>query len=153
MRRLALLCSAALFAGCTKSDSPPAADTGMAPAPAEAPAPRAITASDVAGKWAVTSTNDTTVVHYELNATADTTGWTITFPNRRPIPMRIVAISGDSIVTDTGPFESVVRKGVMVRNHGAFRLQDGKLVGQTVARYAVKGPDTVRVFIQEGVRK
>lgn len=157
MRRFTLICSAALLAACTKSENPPATDTGMAAATdtgmAAAPAPGPIALSDVAGKWAVTSTNDTTVVHYELNATADTTGWTMTFPNRKPIPMRIVAIAGDSIEIDAGPFESVIRKGVMVRNHGAFRLRDGKLVGRTVARYNTKGPDTVRVFIQEGVRK
>ena len=155
MRRFALLCSAAVLAACAKSEKPPAADTGMAAAPvAAAPAP--ISLADVAGLYAVTGKNeagDTTLVTYDLNATGDTTGWTITFPNRKPVPMRVVSVAGDSIVADAGPYESVLRKGVQVTTHSVYRYQNGKLLGRTVAHYATKGPDTVRIVIGEGVRK
>lgn len=160
MRRITLLCSAAILIACAKTENAPPADTGMAaapaPAPEAAPAAAPISLRDVAGKYAVTGKyegGDTTVVSYELNATGDTTGWTIVFPNRRPIPIRIVSVSGDSIVGDAGPFASAIRSGVQVRTHTVYRLENGKLVGRTVARYDTKGPDTVRVIIAEGIRK
>src|SRR6266540_6390375 len=159
MRRLALLCTAILFVACAKSENKPA-DTGMAAiAPAPAPAPPAaapVSLKDVAGKYAVTGKNeagDTTLVTYELNATGDTTGWTITFPKRKPIAQRVVSVAGDSIVLEAGPYSSQIQKGVQVRTQTVYRLQNGKLVGRTVARYDTKGPDTLRIVISEGVRK
>lgn len=156
MRRLALLCSAILFVACTKAENPPA-DTGMAVAPEPAPAPPApISLAAVAGKYDVTGKNeagDSTLVTYVLTATADTTGWSITFPNRKPIPLRIVSVAGDSIVMDGGPYESAIKKGIMVTTNTVQRLENGKLVGRTVAHYATKGPDSVRIVVSEGVRK
>jgi hypothetical protein len=157
MRRLALLSSALLFVACTKSETP-ATDTAAAMAPVEpAPAPPApISLAAVAGKYDVNGKyegTDSTVVKYVLTATADTTGWTITFPNRKPIPMRIVSVAGDSIVMEAGPYESAIRKGVMVKTNTVQRWENGKLVGRTVAHYSVKGPDSVRIVISEGVRK
>lgn len=157
MRRLALLSCAIAFVACTKADTPPA-DTAAAVAPVEpAPAPPApISLSAVAGKYAVTGKNeagDSTLVTYELNATADTTGWTLTFPNRKPIPMHVVAVAGDSIVLAAGPYESAIKKGVMVTTNTVARMQDGKLMSRTVAHYAVKTPDSVRIVVAEGVRK
>jgi hypothetical protein len=159
MRSLAVVSIVALLAACVKSEtSTPAADTSaaaMAPAPAPA-APAPISLSTVAGKYHVTSrgqAGDTTVVTYELNATGDTTGWTITYPNRPVVPVRIISVSGDSIVTETGPFTSVRRAGVPVTTRTTYRWENGQLVGTTVAHYAVKGPDTVRVFVIEGVKK
>jgi hypothetical protein len=93
-------------------------------------------------------------VTYDLKATPDTTGWTITFPNRPPVPVRVVSVAGDSIVTDAGPYPSVLRKGVQVRTRGAFRLQDGKLVGTTVATYTgTKTADSMLTVRSEGTRK
>lgn len=165
MRRFAMIAGFALSVACVKSEnSTPVTDTSaaaMAPAPAPAPvapAPAAapISLKTVAGKYRVTSrgqTGDTTVVTYELNATGDTTGWTITYPNRPAVPVRIVSVSGDSIITETGPFTSVRRTGVPVTTRTTYRWENGQLVGTTVAHYAVKGPDTVRVFVIEGVKR
>jgi hypothetical protein len=155
MRRIALLCSATLLIACAKTETPPA-DTGMAVAPAPPPAPAPISLNDVAGKYDVTGKNeagDSTLVTYELNATGDTTGWTITFPKRKPIAQRVVSVTGDSIVVEAGPYESAITKGVQVRTHTVYRLQDGKLMGRTVARYDTKGPDTLRIVISEAIRK
>lgn len=152
MRRFALLCCAAVIAGCAKSDTPPA-DTAAAAMTPPAPAPIAL--ADVAGKWNVKGMNergDSTLVTYTLTTTGDTTGWTITFPNRRPVPVRVVAVAGDSITIAAGPYESALRKGVQVRTTGSFRLQDGKIVGMTTARYKTKGPDSVRIVRSEGSR-
>lgn len=158
MRSFALVSIAALLAACVKTEtSTPVDTTAMAPAPAPAPPAAApISLPAVAGKYRVTSRGqgtDTSVVTYELNATGDTTGWTITFPNRKPVPVRIVSVEGDSIVVETGQFESVRRAGVPVSTRTTYRLENGQLVGTTVARYKVSGPDTVRVFVIEGVKK
>ncbi len=159
MRSFALVSIAALLAACVKTETSTPVDTGaaaMAPAPAAAPAAAPIDLKSVAGKYRVTSRGqapETTVVTYELNATGDTTGWTITYPNRAAVPVRIVSVSGDSIVAETGPFTSVRRAGVPVTTRTTYRWQNGQLVGTTVAHYDVKGPDTVRVFVIEGVKK
>ena len=157
MRRVALFSCAIAFVACTKADTPPA-DTTAAVAPVEpAPAPPApISLAAVAGKYAVTGKNeagDSTLVTYELNATGDTTGWTLTFPNRKPIPIHITSVAGDSIIMASGPYESAIQKGVMVTTNTVTRFQDGKLMSRTVAHYATKGPDSVRVIVAEGVRK
>lgn len=156
MRGIALLCSAAVLIACAKTENAPPADTGMAAAPEAPPVPAPISLTDVAGKYDVTGKNeagDTTLVTYEFNATADTTGWTLTFPNRKPIPQRVVSVAGDSIVLEAGPYASQIQKGVQVRTQTVYRLQNGKLVGRTVARYDTKGPDTLRIVMSEGVRK
>lgn len=155
MRCFAILCCcAAVLVGCAKSEDQAAVDTAAATA-APPPPPAGIALADVAGKWNVKGMNeagDSTIVTYEMTATADTTGWVINFPNRKPVPVRVVSVAGDSIVTEAGPYESVLRKGVQVTTHGVFRLQDGKLVGNTIARYNVKTADSVRIVRTEGTR-
>jgi hypothetical protein len=147
MRRLTLCCCCTALAliGCAKTDDQAATDTAAGTVAATA-APAPISLADVAGRWtvrAVPETGDTTAVVSQLNASADTTGWTMTLPNRPPIATRVVLVSGDSIVTENGPYESVLRKGVQVRTRSVMRLRDGKLVGNTVARYTTTGPDSV----------
>jgi hypothetical protein len=151
MRRLGLISCAVVLVGCAKSEQA-AKDTTTPAAPAAAPG---ISLADVAGKWTVkgmSETGDTTLVTYELNATADTTGWTINFPNRPPVPVHVVSVAGDSIVIEAGPYESVLRKGVQVTTHGVSRLKDGKFVGTTIAHYSVKTADSVRTIKTEGTR-
>jgi hypothetical protein len=154
MRRLVAVCCAAAVVGCAKSDQG-AVDTSAAATPAPAPAPKTIALADVAGKWNVKGTNeagDSTVVTYVFTATGDTSGWSITFPNRRPVPVHVVAVAGDSIVIASGPYESVLRKGVQVTTTGPIRMQDGKLLGNITARYKTKRADSVRIIRTEGVR-
>jgi hypothetical protein len=159
-----LYCSCAVvLVGCRKSDRA-VADTAAAGAAAAAGAPATVarggktvpslSLADVAGKWNVRVMNergDSTLVTYVLNATPNASGWTITFPNRPPIMVH-VAVSGDSIITDAGPYPSVLRKGVQVTTHGVSRLQGGKLVGTSVAHYATSSPDSVRRVRIEGTR-
>ena len=92
------------------------------------------------------------VVESELTATADTSGWTLTRPDRKTVPVRVVAVGGDSIITEAGPYESALRKGVQVRARMVLRLQEGKLVGTTEARYARSGGDSVAHRSTEGTR-
>lgn len=158
MPRFAFCCCAALLIGCTKSEDRAAEDrTAMdtALAAPEAPAGSAtISLADVAGRWKLRSTDETggTPVEVEMVATADTSGWTVTGPGRKPIPVRVVAVQGDSIVTESGPYESFIRKGVQVRTRTVNRLQGGKLVGTIEARYTTKSGDSVVQRLTEGTR-
>lgn len=155
MRRFTVLLCAVALVGCAKKDDAAAVDTS-AVASTTPPPPAPLTPADVAGTWAVVGKNeagDSTLVTYDLKATADTAGWTITFPNRQPIPMRVTRVDADSIVVEAGPFPSVLRKGVQVRSSGAVRMVDGKLVGTTTARYNTKRADSVLMLRIEGTRK
>jgi hypothetical protein len=156
MRRLTLLCFAVFLVGCEKPKEQPAVDTTSAAVPAPAPEPAAaapISLADVAGKWTMRTMAqdaDSVLVTYEV--VADTNGWTFHFPKRKPVKAKVTP-SGDSLMVDAGPYESVLRKGVQVTTHGVVRLQDGKLVGTTVAHYKTTGPDTVRTLRVEGTKK
>jgi hypothetical protein len=149
-----MCCCAVVLVACSKSKDQPATDE-MADAAAVPAAPAPIALADVAGKWSVTlkpESGDSTLLKFEMVATGDTSGWTFNFPKRSPIPVRVVAVDGDSIVTEAGPFESNLRKGVQVTSRTVNRLQDGKLVGATTAHYATSGPDSVAQFRFEGTR-
>jgi hypothetical protein len=148
MRRIAVLCCAAALFGCSKAEKQPAEQAGAA-------VPRPISLADVAGRWTMKAMNqarDTTLVTYTLNATADTTGWTIQFANRSPIPAR-VSVHGADVVIDAGPYESVLRRGVQVTTHGLAHLDNGRLVGTTIAHYSVTTADSVRQIVIEGTRQ
>jgi hypothetical protein len=158
MRRFPVLCIATLaVVGCAKSDEA-ATDTaagGTATATA-APAAATLNLSDVAGRWNVRtvpeSGTDTTATNYVLTATADTTGWTMTFPGRpRSVPLRI-AVAGDSIMFRSEPFQSVRRRGVQVWTEGVGRVQGGRLVGTATAHYKTTGADSVLRLRMEGTR-
>ncbi|HEY9518744.1 MAG TPA: hypothetical protein VIQ98_05770 [Gemmatimonadales bacterium] len=142
MRFFVSLCCAAVVAGCSKPDAPPAADTTAVAAPAPAP----ISLAEVAGKWTVRTmaeNSDSVLVTSEMTATADTSGWVTIVPGRPPLPTRVIEVAGDSITTEFGPFESVLRPGVQVTTRTVMRMRDGKLVGSLVARYVTTGADSV----------
>jgi hypothetical protein len=145
MRTAALFASAALMvAACSRGEEAAKTDSPAA-APAAAPAPAALSLASLAGKWNQTvkaEGSDSVLVRSEVNAGADANSWTITLPNRPAMPMKIT-VDGDSIMASTGPYESVLRKGVQVTTQGVLRLVDGKLVGTTIARYSPAGADSV----------
>ena len=154
--RAALLSSTILLvAACAKKEEP-AKDTtaAMAPAPAPAPAPT-LALADVAGKWQFSSVpmagKDTSPTKYVLTATADTTGWTLTFPDKQVVPVK-VTVSGDSVQLASAEFKSQRRKGVKVTTETTLRLSDGKLSGVTTAHYAKAGADSVLQLKSEGTR-
>jgi hypothetical protein len=156
VRRFAMCCCAVVLAGCGQSKDQPATDE-MADTAAAAPAaPAQIALADLAGKWTVRlmpESGDSALLTYDMVATADTSGWAFNFPKRKPVPLRVVAVDGDSVVTEGGPFESNLRKGVQVTmSRTVSRLQDGKLVGTTTAHYATTGPDSVAHFRFEATR-
>jgi hypothetical protein len=84
-----------------------------------------------------------------MTATPDMTGWMQMFQGREPLPVRVTAVEGDSIMFEVGPYESVLRPGVQVSTQSVARLQDGRLVGTTMARYQTAAADsTLRVTFE-----
>src|SRR3989442_14218536 len=84
--------------------------------------------SDVAGTWDVKSVmgpKDSMVVTSVVTATADGKGWTIKLANRDPIPVRIVAVGGDSVVMEAGPDEGILRPRQMGATRNVGRHQGG----------------------------
>ena len=152
MRRIVLFCCVAVLAACAKKDATPAADTTAAAAPAPAPPP-VLNPADLAGNWHVKvmpEASDSVVVEYDMTATADTAGWVVNLPKRKPMTPHVM-FGGDSVVIDMGPYESVLRKGVQVTTHGVSRLVGGELVGVTIAHYS-KGADTVVTLRSRGTK-
>ena len=152
--RVALLGSTSLLvAACAKKEEP-AKDTVAAMTPAPAPTPT-LALADLAGKWQFRSVpltgKDTSATTWVLNATADTTGWTMTNPDKVTTPLH-VSVAGDSVLVTTPTFSSQRRKGVKVKTETAYRLLGGKLVGITTAHYAVAGADSVLQLRAEGTR-
>jgi hypothetical protein len=149
MRRLSLLVGLIAFAACGPKEQP-AVDTA-----ATAMAAPTISLADVAGSWTIRNmaeNNDSVLVTTELTATADPAGWVQLLPGRPPLPMR-VRVDGDSIMTEMGPFESVLRPGTQVTTNGVYRLENGMLRGTTTAHYKTAGADSVQRLRSEGTRK
>jgi hypothetical protein len=114
-----------------------------------------VSLASVAGTWAMRTLNqrgDSTLVTYQMVASADPAGWVFNFPGRAPVSLRIIAVDGDSIVTEAGPYESVLRKGVQVSTHSVLHVQGGSLVGTTIAHYQTGGADSVLLLRTEGTR-
>ncbi len=159
MRRVTLSLSAILcgllIGACAEqegTDEMEAADEQMTEAPAAAEAPT-VSLEQFAGTWdATTYLESGDTVDYTMTATADTTGWMIDLPDRDPMPMRILAVEGDSVVSEIGPYESILREGVMVTVRSVSRIQDGRMIGTMEARY--QGADSVTVVngTMEGTR-
>ena len=111
----------------------------------------------LAGKWnfrVMAMDNDSTLTTHVLTASADPAGWSFLQPNGENVTVRNVTIAGDSITSEAGPFSSGVRSGARVKDlRTTYRLQDGKLVGVTTAKYETTGPDSVRQFRLEGTKQ
>jgi hypothetical protein len=137
MRAFAICGCLALLTACAKPEQQAAQDSA---------AGATLTLEALAGKWTVearSAATDSLLVTYQVVATADPAGWSFSFPNRDPIPFHGVAVDGDSIMLDAGPYESALRKGAQVSTHSVLRLVNGELVGTTVARYSTSSPDSV----------
>lgn len=152
MRRLAMVLAAVTLIGCAKKEPEPPAEPPAAPVAPPAPAP--IDMSAVAGTWdmkTMAAGSDSVLVSYTMTATADTSGWMINFPKRKPVPMTIT-VSGDSVMGTSAPYESVLRKGVTVYTTSVFHLVNGALMGNATAFYS-KGPDSVKALRTAGTKQ
>jgi hypothetical protein len=156
MRYIALAVVAAAVLGCSTSENKSADSQKASVTPAGAAAPSAgLKIADLAGTWnakTMTEKGDSTLLTYTMTATADTAGWSITFPGRAPIPGHVWSVAGDSVVLHSGPYESALRKGVQVTSHAVLHFTGGKFVGTSTGHYSVKTADSVRTFRIEGTR-
>jgi hypothetical protein len=147
MKRAVLLLVLPLVLACARQEEAPMEDTAV-----ESAAP----AMNYAGNWAVNSmpeVGDTVLVTYEMVATNDQTGWTVTLPGRETRPVRVISISADSVVTEADPFESVLRPGVMVTTRTTLRPDGDRLVGTTIARYSTTDADSVTTLRVAATRR
>jgi predicted lipoprotein len=144
MRRHLALAVLAL-AACARTETP--ADTTAAAA-APPPPPPAITAADLAGTWELKTMpmdKDSVVATSELTATGTMDGWTMKMAgNPQPVPVKVVAIAGDSVVLETGQYNSMLRKGQKVSIHSISHLQSGQLTGVVHAKWANGDTVTLR---------
>jgi hypothetical protein len=95
--------------------------------------------SDVAGTWdgkSMVGPNDSVFTTWVLTATADGKGWTEKVANRGPYPLRIITMGGDSIVTEMGPYPSVLRRGQMVTTRHVRHFKGNTMTGSFEAHYA-----------------
>lgn len=151
MRQIAIVLTAAMLAACAKKDAEPAADSTAA----TMNQPAALNLADLAGNWRVEvagENNDSTLLTYDMTATAETSGWTLTFSGRAPMPLRVVSVAGDSVITEAGPYESALRPGVKVSTWSVMRLRGDRMIGRTTARYAVRTADSVVQLRSRGQR-
>ena len=142
MRRTAVLAALVLTIGCGSGQDQETADTSMQ----ETMAPAATDLSAFAGTWAMQAMNeagDSVLTTYELTAAANMEGWTVTFPDRDPIPAHIVEAVGDSVVLHVGPYPSALRDDVSVTTMTVSHLMDGKMMGYFTATYDMEGPGNI----------
>lgn len=136
MRSVPTLLLVALLAAC-----------GPAKEPAPPPGP---TLADFAGTWQNSSTLTGTAnpVASTISGSADGSNWTLTLEGRPPVPLQ-ASVVGDSLITQSGDYESVLRAGVMVSVRTASVLKDGMLMGNLVATYkTASGEERVTGTVQ-----
>jgi hypothetical protein len=66
--------------------------------------------------------------------------------------MRVLLVDGDSVVTETSPYESARRAGVQTSVRSVTRMSGAMLTGISVAQYQTTGPDVVLALRFEGTR-
>jgi hypothetical protein len=97
-------------------------------------------APGAAGTWnaeTIVGPKDSVVTSYALTIAADGKSATLKLANRDPIPARILAIGGDSVVTEAGPFPSVLRPGQTVNSlRTVVHYKGNTMTGTFEARYA-----------------
>jgi hypothetical protein len=92
------------------------------------------------GTWkaqALLGPKDSVVVAYALTVAEDGKSATIEFPNRDPIPGRVVVLAGDSIVIEAGPYASSLKAGLTVTSFRTVaHVKGDTMTGTFVADYS-----------------
>lgn len=131
--RVMIALTSVLLIACGGSDATPDADT-TAEGAATADAPEV---ADFAGNWQTMSTLEGVAdpVPSTMSGNADGTGWTMSLQGRDNIPLA-VSVAGDSLITESAEYESILRPGVRVTVRTAGTLQaDGSIAGNLLATY------------------
>jgi hypothetical protein len=148
MHRFIVMACLAAFVACAPADQEQAAETQ------ESAAPAAMTLADFAGTWSMRTlpeASDSVLLEYQMTASADPAGWTVTFPGREPMPIQVM-LDGDSVMLNLGTYPSALRPDVMVTTESVARMVDGRIVGMFTAHYQTTTPDSVMHGRLEGNR-
>ena len=138
-----------LITACGETDdSAPATEQEMEPAAVATPTP-----ADFAGEWQAMAMLEGTPdpVPVVLIGSADGMTWTMALEDREPMALD-VSMSGDSLIMESGQYESVLREGVMVQIRTAGVLQEGQMVGNIIATYSTPDGEQVVPGTIEGTR-
>ncbi|HUL03945.1 MAG TPA: hypothetical protein VLV16_12025 [Gemmatimonadales bacterium] len=96
-------------------------------------------AQGAVGSWngkTMIGAKDSVVATYVLTIAADGKSGTMTFPNHDPIELRVLAMGGDSLVTEAGPYPSVLRPGQTVKSlRNVARVKGNTMTGMFQATY------------------
>ena len=130
MRLAAFIVTASLLACAPGEEAPP-------------PPPAAPTVADFAGTWSATTVleGSADTVKSTLMGSADGT-WTLSLDGRENIPVT-VSMVGDSLVSQSAEYESILRKGVMVSVRTAAVKMDNMMHGTVTATYKSPTGDQV----------
>lgn len=104
-------------------------------APQQAGTAKAITWADLAGDWEsklMTGPRDSVIATMVTTFSADKKVW-IRFPGREPVAGRLVAMAGDSVIVDAGPYPSITRSGRMATVRTVMHIGNHKSWGMTHA--------------------
>lgn len=144
MRALPAVLTAALLLACTPAEEAP---------PVEEAPPAAPTLADFAGTWQNQAMleGQTDPVPSTLSGSASGADWTMTLEGRPPVTV-IPSIVGDSLITVSSEYESVLRPGVMVSVRTAAVLRDGMLQGNLTATYRTAEGEQVVTGTMTGTR-
>lgn len=106
-----------------------------APAMEAADSPMASVA-DFAGTWDLSAqlVGVADPVQLGLSGSPGGSDWVMLFEGRDPVPVQ-VTMMGDSLITVSDPYESVLRDGVMVTTRSAAVMRDGGMVGKVLVTY------------------
>lgn len=108
-----------------------------------------------AGEWdgTVTSLPDGAIIAtMDLTAAAEPAVWSMAIVNARDSSQRstmigrIVAAAGDSVIVETGPSPSVIRRGQRVSTRGVYRIRDDMMFGTIQATYPNGDTATMRSY-------
>ncbi|MBK6782150.1 MAG: hypothetical protein IPG75_21875 [Gemmatimonadetes bacterium] len=151
MRAFTLWCTLALPAGCAKPEQQAAADTTAAlgaGAPPRSPSP----ASPAGGTRSETRRHRPGGADHGDHRHRRHQRLGLHLPGQAAGPVRVIAVDGDSIVTEAGPYDSALRPGTMVTTRSVMRLVGDKLVGTAAAHYDGTPADSVVQLSTEATR-
>lgn len=78
---------------------------------------------------------DSVITTYVL-VSPDGKSWTEHFPNRDPIPAKVLASGGDSVVMEFGPYNSILHPGQMVTTRTVSHIKGKEMTGTFEAHFA-----------------
>jgi hypothetical protein len=87
--------------------------------------------------------NDSVLIIFALTIAADGKSATMGFFNQAPVPARTIAVGGDSMVTEAGPYKGILRPWESVRSLRSVAHFKGDTMRGTFEAVYAKG-DTVK---------